>query len=155
MLSALEMGVEAVIRSAQAFVMSSVEFREAVDDAFDAVASNGGGGLLGGLLDLHNIVLILLEEGSGPEEGILEVFAVEGEDDLVRVQGGNHLVLLIHHVEFDIGRDWGGGGEEGLGSKVLRTIPLSAAFDSRPERPAARRGCRELEFFAVSCQIVR
>ena len=41
------------------------------------------------------------------------MITVQGQDDLVCVQGGHQPVLLVHHLELDVARDGGGGGEEG------------------------------------------
>ena len=39
--------------------------------------------------------------------------AVQGDDHFVCLQVGDHLVLLVHHLEGDVGGDGRGGGEQG------------------------------------------
>ena len=38
--------------------------------------------------------------------------AVQPKDELVCLEGGHQPVLLVHHLELDVARDGGGGGEE-------------------------------------------
>ena len=63
-------------------------------------------------LDHHDALFLLLEFEFRPIEDILEMITVQGQDDLVCVQGGYQPVLLVHHLELDVARDGGGGGEE-------------------------------------------
>ena len=39
--------------------------------------------------------------------------AVQPDDHFVCLQVGDHLVLLVHHLEGDVGGDGRGGGEQG------------------------------------------
>ena len=40
------------------------------------------------------------------------MFAMQGKNHLVRLQGGLLLVLLVHHLEGDVAWNGGGGGQE-------------------------------------------
>ena len=69
------------------------------------------------VFDHHHIFHVLLEKSSGAKEDVLEVVAVEGDDDLVSLEGGDHLVLLVDHIELDVAR----GMEEAVLSRVERS----------------------------------
>ena len=56
--------------------------------------------------------MFLSEHWPWPIEGICKMFAMQGKNHLVRLQGGLLLVLLVHHLEGDVAGDGGGGGEE-------------------------------------------
>ena len=64
------------------------------------------------VFDHHHIFHVLLEKSSGAKEDVLEVVTVEGDDDLVSLEGGDHLVLLVDHIELDVARDGGGGAQQ-------------------------------------------
>ena len=40
------------------------------------------------------------------------MITVQTKDELVRLEDGHQPVLLVHHLELDVGGDGGGGGEQ-------------------------------------------
>ena len=58
---------------------------------------------------------------------------MQAEDDLVRLKGGDHLLLGVHHLELDVARDGVGQVEEG--------------GDGRPVHVHVARTCAQLTRF--------
>ena len=73
-------------------------------------------------------------EDSRSEEDVLEIIAVNSKDDLVRLIGGNHLVLLVKDLEGDVTRNGGEVGPEQGGDlgpvKVERIVLHGWLFES-------------------------